>query len=54
MLVLSRKVGERIYIGDDIQLVVVSVRGDKVGIGLQAPKEVVIKREEIYEGKKND
>ena len=49
MLVLSRKVGEDIIIADDIQVTVVSIRGDKVGIGITAPKGVPVDRREIRE-----
>ena len=47
MLVLTRKRDERIFIGDDIVLVVVGIRGDKVRLGIQAPSGVVIQREEL-------
>ena len=47
MLVLSRKVGEKIIVGNDIILTVASIRGDKVRIGIDAPDEVKIVREEI-------
>lgn len=48
MLVLTRKVGERIRIGDDVTLQVLEVRGGQVRIGLAAPAEVRIFREEIF------
>lgn len=48
MLVLSRKVDECIRIGDDIKIMVVSIQGDKVRIGIEAPKHVSIHREEVY------
>jgi len=48
MLVLARKVGEKLRIGDDIELVVVEVRGDVVRLGISAPRGVAIHREEIY------
>ena len=47
MLVLSRKVNERILIGEDIELVVVQIRGDKVRIGIAAPKDVSVHRQEV-------
>ena len=47
MLVLSRKVNERILIGEDIELVVVQIQGDKVRIGIAAPKDVSIHRQEV-------
>jgi carbon storage regulator len=47
MLVLSRKKGERVLIGDSITLVVVEIRGDKVRLGIEAPTEVPVWREEL-------
>lgn len=49
MLVLSRKVGETIYVGDDIQITVVQIRGDAVRLGFEAPDGVEIHRQEVYE-----
>jgi carbon storage regulator len=49
MLVLTRKVGEEIVIGGDIRLMVVAVRGGKVRIGISAPNEVVVDRQEVVE-----
>jgi carbon storage regulator len=48
MLVLSRKKSERIRINDDITIVVVEIRGDKVRLGVDAPKSVPIHRDEVY------
>ena len=48
MLVLSRKRNEVIKIGDEIIITVVEIRGDKVRLGIQAPRDVRIDREEIY------
>lgn len=48
MLVLSRKIGERIRIGDDVVLTVVRIHGDKVRLGIEAPDAVAIHREEVY------
>jgi carbon storage regulator len=49
MLVLTRKVGEEIVIGDNIHLTVVAIRGDRVRIGVTAPKEVLVDRQEVHE-----
>ena len=48
MLVLSRKVDKKIMIGNDIEIIVVEVRGDKVRFRIQAPRDVSIHREEVY------
>ncbi len=52
MLVLSRKNGESIQIGGDIVLTVVQIRGDKVRIGIQAPNNVAVHRQEVAEAMK--
>lgn len=49
MLVLSRKKDERIIIGDQITIMVIEIRGDKVRLGIDAPKEVTVHREEVYQ-----
>jgi carbon storage regulator len=49
MLVLSRKQDEKIIIGDSITLMVVAIQGDKVRLGIEAPKDVSIHREEVYQ-----
>ena len=49
MLVLSRKKNESIIINDDIKIVVVEIRGDKVRLGIEAPKDVPVHRQEIYD-----
>lgn len=48
MLVLTRKVGESIQIGEHIELTVVSVQGDQIKLGIKAPKSIDIHRKEIY------
>ena len=48
MLVLSRKNNEQIRIGNDIVLTVVDIRGDKVRLGIEAPKEVAVHRSEVF------
>ena len=49
MLVLSRYVDEVICIGDDIRITIVDIRGDRVRIGVEAPRSVTVHREEVYE-----
>ncbi|NMM32318.1 MAG: carbon storage regulator CsrA [Cellulomonas sp.] len=49
MLVLSRRVGERLMIGDDIVVTVIEVRGDGVRLGIDAPREVRVHRAEVLE-----
>ena len=49
MLVLSRKLGEKVRIGDDIDLVILEVKGNRVRIGLSAPAQVHIVRQELLE-----
>lgn len=49
MLILTRRVGESIVVGDDIVLTVFEVRGDAVRIGIEAPRSVKVNRKEIYE-----
>lgn len=49
MLVLSRLRGEAIIIGDDITVEVVDIRGDKVRLGVSAPKEISVHRKEVYD-----
>lgn len=49
MLILTRRVDERIFIGEDITLCVLDIEGNRVRLGLEAPKEIAILREEIHE-----
>jgi carbon storage regulator len=49
MLVLSRKKNESIVINNDITIVVVEIRGDKVRLGIEAPKEIPVHRREVYD-----
>ena len=49
MLVLSRQKDESIVIGDDIEVTIVDVRGDKVRLGITAPKSIPVHRREVYE-----
>lgn len=49
MLVLSRQKDESIMIGDNVEITIVDVRGDKVRLGIAAPKEIPVHRKEVYE-----
>ena len=49
MLVLSRQRDESIMIGDDVEIIIVDVRGDKVRLGITAPKSIPVHRREIYD-----
>lgn len=51
MLILSRRIGERLMIGDDVTVLVLGIRGNQVRIGVEAPREVAVDREEIFERK---
>lgn len=48
MLILTRRVGESLMVGDDITITVLGVKGNQVRIGVNAPKDVAVHREEIY------
>jgi len=49
VLVLTRKINERIQIGDDVEIVVIDVKGDQVRLGVEAPKRLPVFRKEVYE-----
>jgi len=49
MLILTRRVGETVMIGDDVTITVLGVKGNQVRVGINAPKHVAVHREEIYE-----
>lgn len=54
MLVLSRRLGETLVIGDDIKVTVLGINGNQVRLGVSAPKEVAVHREEIYRRIQNE
>ena len=54
MLVLSRKKSEKIMIGEDIVITIADILGEKVKIGIDAPKDIPVHREEVYVAIKND
>lgn len=49
MLILTRKVGETLMVGEDVTVTVMAVKGNQVRIGINAPKEVAVHREEVYD-----
>jgi carbon storage regulator len=54
MLILSRKTGEKLIIGDDVELTILGIKGNQVRIGINAPKDVSVHREEVYIRIKNE
>ena len=49
MLILTRRVGEKVMVGDDVKLIILGVKGNQVRVGIEAPKNIAVHREEIYE-----
>jgi len=49
MLVLARRLNESIMIGDDIEVVVIDIKGDQVKLGIKAPRKITVHRKEIYQ-----
>ena len=54
MLILTRRIGETLMVGDDVTITVLGVKGNQVRIGVNAPKDVAVHREEIYERIQNE
>ncbi len=54
MLILTRRVGETVVIGNDVTVTVLGVKGNQVRLGVNAPREVTVHREEIYERIQNE
>ncbi len=54
MLILTRRVGETVMIGDEVTITVLGVKGNQVRVGINAPKSVAVHREEIYERFKHE
>jgi len=48
MLILTRKSGEKLMVGDDVEITVLGVKGNQVRIGVSAPKDIAVHREEVY------
>jgi carbon storage regulator len=54
VLILTRRIGETLNIGDDIQVTVLGIKGNQIRLGINAPKDVPVHREEIYERIRHD
>lgn len=53
MLILARRINESIMIGDDIEIIIIDMKGDQVKLGIRAPKKISVHRKEIYDEIKN-
>ena len=54
MLVLARRLNESIMIGDDIEIVIIDIKGDQVKLGIKAPRKITVHRKEIYQAIKQE
>lgn len=54
MLILTRRIGETVMVGDDVSITVLGVKGNQVRVGISAPKSIAVHREEIYRRIKNE
>jgi carbon storage regulator len=54
MLILTRRAGESVIIGDDVKITVLAVKGNQIRLGIDAPRDVSVHREEIYERIQNE
>ena len=54
MLILSRKVNEKVVIGDDISISIIEIRGDQVRVGIDAPKKIKVFRQEVFDAIKEE
>ena len=54
MLILTRRVGEALMVGDDTKIVVLGVKGSQIRLGINAPKDIVVHREEIFDNLKQN
>jgi carbon storage regulator len=54
MLILTRRSGETVHIGDDVMVTVLAIKGNQVRIGIKAPRSIAVDREEIFERKRTE
>jgi carbon storage regulator len=54
MLILSRRIGEKLMIGEDVQVIILGIRGNQVSLGIQAPANIAVHREEVFDRLKQE